>query len=126
MRLRKTWKLLVLALGPPVTASAQQSQPAVQFATTETLTGCTISHYRGVVAAAPQIGGGRAPSQKEFSATYQAAMTALGEQAKGLGANWILKLEFTVIYGYDRDGPATGHFPQRLSAVGTAVQATCP
>jgi uncharacterized protein YbjQ (UPF0145 family) len=53
-------------------------------------------------------------------------MAALGEQAKALGANWVVNLDFTFVYGYNRDGPATGHFPQRLSAVGTAVQAACP
>jgi hypothetical protein len=53
-------------------------------------------------------------------------MSALAEKARSLGANWILKLELTVIYGYDRDGDATGHFPQFLAGVGTAVKATCP
>jgi uncharacterized protein YbjQ (UPF0145 family) len=117
--------VLISTLGTS-SARAQNSVKGVRFSTTETLQGCSITKYLGVVTAASRIVGDRAPSQKEFPAPYAAAMNALGEQATTLGANWVVKLEFTIVYGYDRDGPATGHFPRQLAAVGTAVQASCP
>jgi uncharacterized protein YbjQ (UPF0145 family) len=108
------------------TQSTQQVVPSVQFTTTDRLEGCSISRYLGVVTTASPIVGDRASTQKGLPGAYQAAMQELRKQADSLGANWVLKLEFTVVYGYDRDGPATGHFPRYLAAVGTAVRAACP
>jgi len=117
---------LVLTTGAATRVPVQQSPPPVQFTTTERLEGCSISRYLGVVTTTSVIGGDRASSQKELPAAYQVAMQALRKQADSLGANWVVKLEFTLVYGYDRDGQATGHFPARLAAVGTAVRAACP
>lgn len=114
------------ALFRPTSVRAQESARSVRFTTTESLQDCTIAKYLGVVIATPRIGGDRAPSQKGLTEAYGAATKELAEKAAALGANWIVKLEFAVAYGYDRDGTATGHFPQALTAVGTAVQATCP
>ena len=92
MRLRRSWIVLLATAALIDPGFAQQSSPDVQFTTTDRLEGCTISRYLGVVTTAPRIGGDRAPSQKEFPATTQAAMTTLVEQAKALCANGVLKL----------------------------------
>jgi uncharacterized protein YbjQ (UPF0145 family) len=107
-------------------AEAQITAGSIKFTTTEELHGCTVTKYLGIVTSALRLGGDRAESQKDFPAAYSAVLANLGEQGAVLGGNWVLKVEFTVIYGYDRDGRATGHFPQRLAATGTAVQAICP
>jgi uncharacterized protein YbjQ (UPF0145 family) len=126
MRLFRRFVLGTIVLSLSTISTAQAQGPTVQLSTTEQLPSCTVTRILGVVTAATRIHGDRASSQRELPASYDSTTSAMVEKARNLGANWILKVEFTVIYGYDRDGPATGHFPQFLAGVGTAVQASCP